>query len=146
MTENVDPDKYVLVMILDLMCVEVFYYEMVVGLAKNTIIFGADMSSAVHIDKRKDILILGKDPADRLYDTTLTGEEKDISKILLSKKRNFVWVCIIMGWIIINVNGVEIYKFKAKNSEINAASSRHFSVDNVKKIQLSGCVCDCCLL
>ena len=51
-----------------------------------------------------------------------------------------------MGWIIINVNGVEIYKFKAKNSEINAASSRHFSVDNVKKIQLSGCVCDCCLL
>ena len=77
-------------MILDLMCVEVFYYEMVVGLAKNTIIFAADMSSAVHIDKRIDILILGKDPADRLYDTTLTGEEKDISKILLSKKRNFV--------------------------------------------------------
>ena len=33
----------------------------------NIIIFGGDMSSSVHVDnKEKDILILGKDPTQRL--------------------------------------------------------------------------------
>ena len=37
---------------------------------KNVIIFGADMSSAVHIDnKNKDIWILGEGPTQRLDDT-----------------------------------------------------------------------------
>ena len=46
---------------------------------KNVIIFGADMSSSVHIDnKNKDILILGEGPTQRLDDTTLIlhSEEK----------------------------------------------------------------------
>ena len=39
------------------------------------IIFGADMSSSVHIDnKGKDILILGEGPTQGLDDTTLTAE------------------------------------------------------------------------
>ena len=46
------------------------------------------------------------------------------------------------------VNGVDIYKFKAKDYEINAASiglgnvSKYFSIDNLKKSGLYGYVYD----
>ena len=44
---------------------------------KNAIIFGADMSSSVHVDnKGKDILNLVEGPTQRLDDTTLTAEGK----------------------------------------------------------------------
>ena len=44
---------------------------------KSFIIFGADMSSFVHIDNTgKDILILGERPIQGLDDTTLTAEAK----------------------------------------------------------------------
>ena len=44
---------------------------------KNVIIFGADMSSSVHVDnKGKNILILGEGPTQGLDDTTLTAEAK----------------------------------------------------------------------
>ena len=57
---NADPGKYnILAMVLDLMQVEVFLLSDGSGFAKNVIVFGADMSSFVHIDnKKKDILIL----------------------------------------------------------------------------------------
>ena len=42
------------------------------GFSKNVIIFGADMSSSLHIGNLKQgVLILGKGPADGLDDTTL---------------------------------------------------------------------------
>ena len=42
------------------------------SVGKNVIVFGADMSSSVHIDnKKKDILILDKGPTKGLDDTTL---------------------------------------------------------------------------
>ena len=42
---------------------------------KNIIIFGADMSSSIHVDnKRKDILTFGQKPTQRLDDTTLAAE------------------------------------------------------------------------
>ena len=42
---------------------------------KNTIIFGVDMKSPLHIDnKNKDILNLGKGPTQGLDNTTLTTE------------------------------------------------------------------------
>ena len=45
------------------------------SIGKNIIIFGVDMSSSVHIDKKgKDILILRKGPTQGLNDTTLTAE------------------------------------------------------------------------
>ena len=45
------------------------------SVGKNVIVFGADMSSSVHIDnKKKDILILGKSPTKGLDDTTLIAE------------------------------------------------------------------------
>ena len=46
------------------------------------------------------------------------------------------------------VNGTEIYKFKARNSEIVAAPlclgniSKDWSVDNMKKTRFNGCVYD----
>ena len=44
-------------------------------MGKNVIIFGIDISSFVHIgNEKKDILILGKDPAQRLDDAMLTAE------------------------------------------------------------------------
>ena len=46
------------------------------GFGKNVKIFGAGMSSSLHIaNKNKDILILGKSPADGLDDTTLAAEK-----------------------------------------------------------------------
>ena len=47
------------------------------SIGENVIIFGANISSSVHIDnKGKDILILNKGPTQRLNDTTLTTEAK----------------------------------------------------------------------
>ena len=44
-------------------------------MGKNVIIFGADMSSSVHIDnKNKDILIFGEGPTQELDDTMLIAE------------------------------------------------------------------------
>ena len=46
-------------------------------MGKNAIIFGADMSSSVHIEnKGKDILLLGEGSTQGLDDTTLTAEAK----------------------------------------------------------------------
>ena len=123
-------------MVLDLMHAEA-------GFDKKVIMFGADMSSSAHIDnKKKDILILGKGPTDGLDDTTLTAE-KEYSINFTEQQKKF---CLSLHYNGVNsyifVNSVEIYKFKAKDSEINAAplcSSnvlKDFSVDNMKKIKL----------
>ena len=65
-----------MVMVLDSICVQNFHY-LTVTLVKVLSFFGVHMSSSVHIDnKNKDILLLGKGPAQRLDDTTLTAEAK----------------------------------------------------------------------
>ena len=47
------------------------------GFGKKVIIFGADMSSSVHIDnKKKDILDFWWRPPDGLDDTALTPEKE----------------------------------------------------------------------
>ena len=57
-------------------------------MGKNVIIFGADMSSSVHVDnKGKDILILGEGPTQGLDDTTLTAEAKYPINFTQSGKR-----------------------------------------------------------
>ena len=44
-------------------------------MGKNATVFGADMSSDVHIDnKGKNILIFGEGPTQKLDDTTLAAE------------------------------------------------------------------------
>ena len=52
------------------------------------IIFGADMSSSVHIDnKGRDTLILGEGPTQELNDTTLTAEAKYAINFTQLRKR-----------------------------------------------------------
>ena len=76
-TKNADPDKY-------------GYSDYGIGLearsqfswsyskcGKNVIVFGADMSSSVHVNnKNKNIVVLGEGPTQGLDDTTLTAKTK----------------------------------------------------------------------
>ena len=58
-------------------------------MGKNVIIFGADMSSSVHVDnKEKDILTLGEEPTQGLDDTTFTAEAKYLN--FTQSERRFV--------------------------------------------------------
>ena len=64
------------------------------GFGQNVLIFGADMSSSVHVDnKKKDILVLWKGPTQGLAHT-LTAEKKCIW--LIWQEKNFAYACIIM--------------------------------------------------
>ena len=90
------------------------------GFGQNLIIFGVDMSSSVHVDnKKKDILILGKGLTQGL-EHTLTAEKMYSINFTVTKKK----FCLSLHYNGANsylfVNGTEIYKFKAKDSEIVA--------------------------
>ena len=98
------------------------------------------MSSSVHVDnKKKDILILGEGPTQGLDDTTLTAEKKYSINVTETRKK----FCLSLHYQGANsylfVNGAEVYKFKAKDSETNAIPlslgnvSKDFSVDNMTK-------------
>ena len=85
-------------------------FSVVNGFVKNVIILGVDMSSSEYVDnKKKYILIFGEG----LY---YNGENSYLF-----------------------VHGIEIHKFKTKDSEINTIPlclgniSKDFSVDNTKK-------------
>ena len=63
-------------------------------MGKNVTIFGANISSSVSIDnKKKDILILGKGPTQRLDYTMLTTEVQ----YSINFSRSSFQVCIIIG-------------------------------------------------
>ena len=56
------------------------------GFGKNVIIFGADMSSSIHIDNnKKDILVLGRGPTQGL-ESTLTAEKMYSINFTVTKK------------------------------------------------------------
>ena len=104
------------------------------------------MSSSPHIDnKGKDILIPGKDRTQGLGEHSLTAEElcsinftKENAKFCLSLHYNGASSHLF-------INGTELSKFKAEDSEINAYPlslgniSKDWSVDDIKK---TGYVCD----
>ena len=116
------------------------------GLGQNVLIFGADMGSSVDIDnKKKGILVLGKGPTQGL-DDTLTAE-KTYSINFTVKNKKFCWSLLYNGAnSYLFVNGTEIYKFKAKDSEIVATPlylgniSKDWSVDSMKKTVFNGYV------
>ena len=108
-------------------------------IGKNVIIFAVDMSSSAKIDNRKkDILILGKEPMQGLEHTLSTEKfysisfTKKITKFCLSLHYNEANSYLF-------VNGTEIIKFKAKDSEIRAYSlclrniSKNWSQENMKQ-------------
>ena len=97
------------------------------------------MSSSTHIDNRKkDILALGKGPTQGL-EHILTAEKIYPISFAVTKKK----FCLSFHYNGANsylfVNGKEIYKFKAKDSNIVATPlclgdiSKDWSVDNMKR-------------
>ena len=88
------------------------------GFGQNVLIFGADMSSSAHIDnKKKYIILLGIGPTQGL-EHALTAEKMYSIKFTLAQKK----FCLSLHYNGANsyllVNGTEIFKFKAKDSEI----------------------------
>ena len=102
------------------------------------------MSFSAHIDhKKKDILVLGIGPKQGL-EHTLTAEKMYSINFTVTKKK----FCLSLHYYGANsylfVNGIEIYKFKAKDSEIVASTlclgniSKDWSIDNMKKTGFNG--------
>ena len=109
------------------------------GFGQNVLIFGADMSSSIHIDnKKKDILVVGREPTQGL-ESTLTAEKMYSINFTVTKKT----FCLSLHYNGPNsylfVIGTEIIKFKAKDSKIVASPlcldniSKDLSTDNMKK-------------
>ena len=89
------------------------------GTGKNAVIFAVDMSSSTKIgNKKKDILILGKGPTQRLGKHSLISE-KCIGLVL---PKNYTKFCLSLHYNGENsylfVNGTEIHECKVKDSEI----------------------------
>ena len=106
------------------------------------------MSSSVHVDnKKKDILILEKGPMQGL-EHSLTAEKVYLINFTVTKKNFFLSFHYNGANSYLFVNGTEIYKFKAKDSEIVATPlclgniSKDWSVDNMKKTGFNGYVYD----
>ena len=106
------------------------------------------MSSLTKIDNRKkDILILGKGPTQELEHKL--SAEKMYSINVIKKNTKF---CLSLHFNGVNsylfVNGTEIIKFKAKDSEIHAYSlclgniSKDWSQDNMKNTGFNGYIYD----
>ena len=94
------------------------------------------MGSSAHVDnKKKDTLVLGKGPTQGL-EHPLTAE-----KFCLCLHYNGANRCLF-------VNGTEIYKLKAKDSEVVPTplclgnTLKDWSVDNMKKTGFTGYVYD----
>ena len=115
---------------------------------RNAIIFGVCVSSPTKTDNtKKDILILGKGPTQGL-EHTLSAEKMYSINFTVTKKK----FCLSLHYNGANsylfVNGTEIIKFKAKDSEIVATPlclgniSKDWSVDNMKKTGFNGYVYD----
>ena len=112
------------------------------GFGQNVLIFESDKSSSTHINnKKKDILVLGKGPTQGL-EHTLTAEKMYSINFTVTRKK----FCLSLHYNGANsylfVNGTEIYKFKAKDSEIVTIPLclgniwKDWSVDNMKKTGL----------
>ena len=106
------------------------------------------MSSSAHIDnKKKDMLVLAKGPTQGL-EHTLTREKCSQINFTVTKKK----FCLSLHYNGANsyllVNGTEIHKFKAKDSEIVASPlclgniSKDWSANNMKKTGFTGYVYD----
>ena len=105
------------------------------------------LSFSAHIDNKKKTLVLGIGPTQRL-EHTLTAEKMHSINFTVTKKK----FCLSLHYNGANsylfVNGTEIYKFKAKDSEIVAIPlclgniSKDWSADNMKRTGFNGYVYD----
>ena len=112
----------------------------------DLIIFGAYMSSSVHIDnKNKDILILGEGSTEELDDTTLTAKPKYPINLTQSRKVFVLSLHCNGRNSFLFVNATKICQSKAQDSEIKPYPlclgniSKDYTIDNMKeKTSLKG--------
>ena len=104
------------------------------------------MGSSAHIDnKKEDILVLGKGPAQGL-EHTLTAEKLYSINFTVIKKKFYLSLHYNVANSYLFVNSKRIVKFKAKDSEIVASPiclgniSKDWSKDNMKKTVFNGYV------
>ena len=105
------------------------------GFGQIVIIFRVDMSASVHVDnKKKDILIIGIGPTQGLGEHSLTAEKMYSIDFTVTRNK----LCLSLHYNGANsylfVNGIEIIKFKAKDSEIVATP---LCLGNISKDWLS---------
>ena len=90
----------------------------------------------IPVTEKKDILVLGEGPIDGLDDITITIEAKYSVLIIKLRKKIYFYKAMLC------MNGVKIYQFKAKDSEIKPYIlcleniSKVFIVGNMKKKKL----------
>ena len=106
------------------------------------------MSTSIHIDnKKKDILVLERGPT-QVLESTLTAEKIYSINFTVTKQKFCLRFHYNGGNSYLFVNGTEIIKFTAKDSEIVASPlcldniSKNWSTDNMKKAGLTGYVYD----
>ena len=106
------------------------------------------MSTSIHINnKKKDISVLGRRPTPGL-ESTLTAEKMYSVNFTITKKKFCLSLHYNKGNSYLFVNGTEIIKFKAKDSEIVASPlclgniSKDWSTDNTRKTGFTGCAYD----
>ena len=109
------------------------------GFGQNVLVFDADMSTSIHVDiKKNDILVLGRGPTQGL-ESTFTAEKMYSINFTVTKKKFCLSLHYNGGNSHLFVNGTEICKFKAKDSAIVASPlclgniSEDWSTDNMKK-------------
>ena len=79
------------------------------GFDQNVNIFDTDIKSSVHTNNNKmDLLSFDKGLKNDSGDSTMIAGKQyfiyfNILKVLLSNKRNFVWFCIVVVWIVMNL-------------------------------------------
>ena len=115
---------------------------------QNILIFGADMSSSAHINnKKKEKLVLGKGPTQGLELMLTAGKVYSINFTEKNKKLCLSLHCNGVNSYLFG-NSTEIYKFKAKDSEIVANPlcfgniSKDWSTDNMIKTAFNRYVYD----
>ena len=113
------------------------------SMGRNVTIFGADMSSSVHVDnKNKDILFLGEGPTQGLYDITFTAEARYCINFKQPNKRFVLSLHYNGSNSLLFVNATKISQFKAKNSEIRDCTLllgtilKVFTISNMKTVGL----------
>ena len=106
------------------------------------------MSTSINIDnKKKDLLVLGREPTQGL-ESTLTAEKIYSINFTVTKKKFCLSLHYNGGNSYLFVDGAEIIKFKGKDSKVVARSlclgniSKYWSTDNMKKTGLTGYVYD----
>ena len=139
MTENADIDKYNYFGYGIGFDRHGFFSHPSGGTGRNVKIFGVDMSSSTKTGNRKrDILILGKGPTQGL-EHILSAEIMYSINFAENNKTFYLHLHYNGANSYLFVNGTEIHKLKAKDSEIAATSlclgniSKNWSEDNMKK-------------